>query len=158
MGKAQVLCTSEGFIESNERSTTFCWYVHLWLIMNSPSHCIWHSLTGILQNCGIFQGMLLVAFHALGLCWSYIISISLQKVQSGGRIKYIHVITVVLALVVPAISPLLHQDLIDGYHISPSPLKTCFGGSVLITTTTLPINILMTTTTSGLVIFLSRRF
>ena len=117
----------------------------------SLSHCTWHS--GFLIIYGIFQGLLLVSFHAVGLCWSIVFPFHYRRFKLEGRIKYIHAISIVHVLVVPAIFPLLH--LIGGYRISPSPLETCVGGSMLITyfATILPISILMATATSVLVIF-----
>ena len=95
---------------------------------------------------------LLVMFHALGLCWGIMFPSHYRRLKTEGRIKYIHVTTVVLALVLPAISALLH--LIDGYSIAPGPIDVCIGQNMAVTyfTTILPVSILLAMATLVLVI------
>ena len=102
------------------------------------------------------QISLLVAFHALGLCWGIVFPFHYKRVKAEGRIKYIHVTTVVLTLVLPAIPALLH--LIDGYSISLGPQAVCTGQNIAITyfITILPMSILMAMATSVLVILFWR--
>ena len=71
------------------------------------------------------QMSLLVAFHALGLCWGIVFPFHYRRFKTEGRIKYIHVITVVLTLVLPTIPTLLH--FIDGYRIILGSLAVCAG-------------------------------
>ena len=98
------------------------------------------------------QISLLVAFHALGLCWGIVFPFHYKRVKAEGRIKYIHVTTVVLAFVLPAIPALLH--LIEGYSIAPGSFGICFGQNKAIVyfTMILPMSILLATATSVLVI------
>ena len=78
-----------------------------------------------------------------------------RRFKVEGRIKYIHITSVILALALPAISALLH--LIDGYSIGPGLIisnSVCGGRSRAITyfTTVLPLSVLSSMAMSVLVI------
>ena len=113
---------------------------------------------GIVDTYGIVQLTLWVAFHALGLCWGIVFPFHYRRFKIEGRIKYIHVTTVVFALVFPAILALL--NLIDGYSIAPGPIDACTGRNVTITyfTTILPVSVLLAVATSVLVILFWKIF
>ena len=98
---------------------------------------------GIANSYLLVQITLWGTFHALGLCWGIVFPFHYRRFKIEGRIKYIHVITVVLGLVLPAISALV--PLIDGYTITPSPIDHCVGRNEIIIffTTILPISVLM---------------
>ena len=107
---------------------------------------------GIVRVYGLIQITLLIAFHALGLCWAILFPFHYRTFKMAGRIKYIHVTSVVLSLVLPAIPPLLH--LIDGYVIGAGSLEACAGRNRIVTyfAITLPISILMAIASSALVL------
>ena len=107
---------------------------------------------GIANSYLLVQITLWGTFHALGLCWGIVFPFHYRRFKIEGRIKYIHVITVVLGLVLPAISALV--PLIDGYTITPSPIDRCVGRNEIIIffTTILPISVLMAVSSSVLII------
>ena len=157
LAKAEVFCSSNSFIESNERSTPFCTIsgkcVYMSLKLQQSHMTEYYAVyTGILQVYGVMQITLLIAFHALGLCWGILFPFHYRTFKLAGRIKYIHVTSVVLALVLPAIPSLLH--LISGYGIGPGPFDACVGRNSIVTffTVILPLSILMAIATSALVI------
>ncbi len=94
------------------------------------------------------QIILLVTFHALGLGWSILFPFHYRRFKISGRIKYIHVATIVLSLVVPTIPALL--PLIHGYTITSGPFGFCVPRDIDTTyfTLALPTSILMAITTS----------
>ena len=91
-------------------------------------------------------------FHALGLCWSIAFPFHYRRFKTEGRVKYVHVITVVLGLILPAIPAL--APLVDGYTITLSQIDTCVGRNMDITffTTILPISILVAADSTVLII------
>ena len=121
---------------------------------NTHTHCN----AGVVHTYGLVQAALWVTFHALGLCWGIVFPFHYRRFKTEGRIKYIHVTTVVLAFVLPAIPALLH--LIEGYSIAPGSFGICFGRNKAIVyfTMILPMSILLATTTSVLVILFWKIF
>ena len=112
---------------------------------------------GIAVTYVLIQGSLFITFHVLGLCWGIVFPFHYRRFKVEGRIKYIHITSVILALAMalPAISALLH--LIDGYSIGPGLIisnSVCGGRSRAITyfTTVLPLSVLSSMTMSVLVI------
>ena len=108
---------------------------------------------GILNMYGVFQLTLLVTFHALGLFWSIVFPFHYRRFKLGTKIKYIHITSVILAVVVPIILPLLH--LIDGYTIGPNPIiESCSGRNASLNyfLLILPVSILLAFTSSLFVI------
>ena len=107
---------------------------------------------GIAHTYLILQITLWGAFHALGLCWGIVFPFHYRRFKMEGRIKYVHVITVVLGLVLPAISALV--PLIDGYTITPSPIDHCVVRNMMIHyfTSILPISILVAASSAVLII------
>ena len=107
---------------------------------------------GIVFTYVLIQGSLFVTFHTLGLCWGIVFPFHYRRFKAEGRIKYIHITSVILALVLPAISALLH--LVNGYSIGPGQIGVCMGRSIAITyfATLLPLSVILPMNTSALVI------
>ena len=105
-------------------------------------------IIGIVSSYAIVQIILLVTFHAMGLGWSIMFPFHYRRFKTNGRIKYIHASTVALSLVLPAIPALLLT--IHGYIVIPGPFEFCIPRNIDIAyfTITLPISILLATTTS----------
>ena len=114
--------------------------------------------TGIVVVYLLLQIILLMTFHAAGLCWGIIFPFHYRNFKARGRIKYIHATTVVLGLVLPAIPALLH--LIDGYTIGIDLLSSCIGRNKNLNyfLQTLPMSILGAVTTSVFAILLWKIF
>lgn len=91
-------------------------------------------------------------FHTLGLGWGILFPFHYRRFKTEGKIKYIHIVTVILGLVLPAISAL--APLIDGYTVTPSPIDNCVGRNMAITffMAVLPISILLAVNSTVLVI------
>ena len=69
-------------------------------------------------------------YHACGVCW--IITLPLHYRSNVKAIKLIHIATISLALVVPAI-PVVAQLAAGGYRPYPSPPRFCTGRNVRLT-------------------------
>jgi hypothetical protein len=91
-------------------------------------------------------------FHALGLCWGIAFPFHYRRFKTEGRVKYVHIITVVLGVALPTIPALV--PLVDGYTITLSGFDVCGGRNVAITffTTILPISVLMAASSTVLII------
>ena len=116
-------------------------------------HKIFHDYyAGIAYSYLSLQITLWGTFHALGLCWGIMFPFHYRRFKTEGRIKYVHVTTVILGLVLPAISALV--PLAGGYTITPSPINHCVGRNMAITyfTIILPISILMAASSTVLII------
>ena len=87
-------------------------------------------------------------FHAFGLLRGIAFPFFYRRIKEEGTLKYIHISTVVIALVFPLVPALLH--LIDGYSIAPAPISVCIGRNMAITyySLVLPISILFAITTT----------
>ena len=90
----------------------------------SDGHAHTAMYAGIVFTYVLIQGSLFVTFHTLGLCWGIVFPFHYRRFKTEGRIKYIHITSVILALVLPAIS-LLH--LINGHSIGPDLIGVCGG-------------------------------
>ena len=110
------------------------------------------SFTGIANLYLLLQITLWGTFHALGLCWGIAFPFHYRRFKTEGRVKYVHITTVVLGLALPAISALV--PLVDGYTITPSPIDSCAGRNADITffTMILPISILIAASSTVLII------
>ena len=110
------------------------------------------SFTGIANLYLLLQITLWGTFHALGLCWGIAFPFHYRRFKTEGRVKYVHVITVILGLVLPAIPALV--PLIDGYTITLSPIDICGPRDVAIAyfTMILPISILIAASSTVLII------
>jgi hypothetical protein len=99
-----------------------------------------------------------VTFHALGLCWGVTFPFHYRRFKILGRIKYIHALSVVLGLILPAIPALLH--LIYGYSFAIGPISACVVQDIGVSyfTLALPISILLAMASSSLVILFWKLF
>ena len=113
---------------------------------------------GITYSYLLLQVTLWGTFHALGLCWSILFPFHYRRFKTEGRIKYIHIVTLIVGLVLPAIFALV--PLTDGYTISPSPIDNCIARNTatIYYTITLPISILLAASSTGLVILFWKIF
>ena len=111
---------------------------------------------GIVSIYLVAQFILLVVFHALGLGWSILFPFHYRRFKATRKIKFIHVATIVLGVVVPIIPALLL--LIHGYTITSGPIGYCVARDIDTTyfTLALPISILMAITTSVFIILFWR--
>lgn len=102
------------------------------------------------------QVSLWIVFHAFGLLRGIAFPFFYRRIKEEGALKYIHISTVVIALVFPLVPALLH--LIDGYGIAPAPISVCIGRNMAITyySLVLPVSILFAITTT-IFILLSRK-
>lgn len=75
-----------------------------------------------------------------------------RRFKTEGRIKYIHIITLIVGLILPAIIALV--PLIDGYTIALNPVDDCIAKNIAITffTTILPLSVLMAINSTVLII------
>ena len=98
------------------------------------------------------QVTLLLTFHSFGLFWSIVFPFHYRRFKLEKKIKYVHITTLVLFLVLPLFPALLH--LIDGYRVGFGPLNSCAGHNRAVTyaTTALPISIMLAITSSLMVI------
>ena len=74
-----------------------------------------------------------------------------RKLKAEGKLKYIHISTVVIAVILPLVPALL--PLIDGYTIILSSIGFCLSQNVAITyfTLVLPFSILLAVATTILI-------
>ena len=100
----------------------------------------------------IVQITLWGTFHAVGLYWGVAFPFHFRRFKSEGRIKYVHVTTVIVVLLLPMIPALV--PLVDGYAITLGPSDLCVGSNMDITyfTVILPISVLMATSSTILII------
>ena len=107
---------------------------------------------GIMNVYELIQITLLVAFHSFGLFWSIVFPFHYRRFKLEKKIKYVHITTLVLFLVLPLFPALLH--LIDGYSIGIDTFNPCNGRNraVTYTTTALPISIMLAITSSLMII------
>ena len=109
-------------------------------------------LLGIIFMYGIAQLGLFVLFHAVGLCWGIAFPFHYRRFQAEEKLKYIHITTVLIALLLPSVPALLHLK--EGYSVSNTPTTVCFGRSMAVTffSLILPLSIILAITTSIFVI------
>ena len=93
-----------------------------------------------------------VAFHAVELCWGVIFPYHFRRMKTERKIKYFHIIAILLALVFPILPAFI--NLHDGYIMADTPTTVCFGRSNTVTFfgLILPLSILIAVATSALII------
>ena len=130
--------------------------------MNIVIFCT-HSYTsgffaGIIISYLLVQITLWSTFHTLGLCWSIEFPFHYRRFKTEKKIKYIHIITLIIGLILPTIFALV--PLIDGYTIALNPTDDCIAKNVAITffITILPLNVLMAVNSTVLIILFWRIF
>ena len=101
---------------------------------------------------GLQQITMWGGLHATFLFWAVVFPFSYRQLKLSGRMRYAHIISVILAVVVPIPAALVHL-LIDGYSASFSPTITCNGRNQDVTyyTFILPSSIIMCVITCLLV-------
>ena len=98
--------------------------------------------------------MLWVTFHAVSLCWGILFPFHFRRMKADKKLKYIHIITVFAALLLPVFPSLLLLK--DGYVFIDTPATFCAGRSPVYTfyALILPLSILLAIATSALIIML----
>ena len=125
------------------------YYQHLLLI-----HYV-SIIIGFLIAYGLLQSGMWGVLHSVFLFWAVVFPFSYRQLRISGRIRYAHIISVVLAVVIPFPFPLIH--LIDGYLLTftfPVLLCVCRNPDHTYYTITLPISILLCITSCLLVLIL----
>ena len=99
---------------------------------------------------GVLQLNIWAMFHALGLCWGLVFPFHYRTFKAEGKIKYIHIATVIVALLVPTLPALLYLK--SGYAALFTPTRVCTGRSLTVTyfAFLLPSSIILATTTFAL--------
>ena len=125
-------------------------------MFDSPKSCRLLLTIGIMNVYIVAQVILLTVFHALGIGWSILFPFHYRRFKATRKIKFIHVATIVLGVVVPIIPALLL--LLHGYTITSGPFGYCVARNIDTTyfTLVLPLSILMAITTSVFVILFWR--
>ena len=97
--------------------------------------------TGVVYYYSLIQITMWLLFHSGAMFWSIVFPFHYRRWKLEGRVKYVHITTVILALLVPAISPFTAL-LKDGYVITTSTY-VCLGrnSDVSFATLVLPISI-----------------
>ena len=114
--------------------------------------CIIYSylFTGMVYVYGVLQLNIWAMFHALGLCWGLVFPFHYRTFKAEGKIKYVHIATVIVALLVPTLPALLYLK--SGYAALFTPTRVCTGRSLTVTyfAFLLPSSIILATTTFAL--------
>ena len=99
---------------------------------------------------GVLQLNIWAMFHALGLCWGIVFPFHYRAFKAEGKIKYIHIASVIVALLVPTVPALLYLK--SGYAALFTPTRVCTGRSLTVTyfSFLLPSSIILATTTFAL--------
>ena len=105
---------------------------------------------GMVYVYGVLQLNIWAMFHALGLCWGLVFPFHYRTFKAEGKIKYIHITTVIIALLVPSLPALLYLK--SGYAALFTPTRVCTGRSLTVTyfAFLLPSSIILATTTFAL--------
>lgn len=90
--------------------------------------------------------------HTTILFWAIVKPLSFRKVKLSGRMRYIHLACIVIAVVLPILSSLI--PLRDGFVTVQSPSFVCFSrsSSHVYYWLVLPVSVIMTTSSSMLVV------
>ena len=158
--KESILCTSESLLESMENPSPFC------VISGELNQSLYHG--SVIHNSRFYAGIvntyLLVqitfwgTFHTLGLTWGVVFPFHYRRFKAEGKVKYIHTATVILGLVLPAISTLV--PLIDGYTVVLSSAYDCVTPNMATTffATILPVTSLLAVSCIALVVLFRSLF
>ena len=112
-------------------------------------------IAGVMLAYGLVQLVLWITFHAISLCWGILFPFHFRQMKLAKKLKYIHISTVLVALLLPII-PALLLLLKDGYVIIDTPTTFCAGRSPEFTfyALILPLSILLAIATSAFIIML----
>ena len=122
--------------------------------MHLCMHCI-----GFVFYYTLVQSSMWGLLHTVFLFWAVVFPFSYRQLRISGRIRYAHIISVVLAVVIPLPAPLAHLK--DGYVLLIiNPPLTCLGRNTTITffTYILTISIILAAVSCQLVIIFSTIF
>ena len=110
---------------------------------------------GVILAYGLVQLVLWITFHAISLCWGILFPFHFRQMKLTKKLKYVHISTVLVALLLPII-PALLLLFKDGYVIIDTPTTFCAGRSLEYTfyALILPLSILLAITTSVFIIIL----
>ena len=109
-------------------------------------------IAGIVYVYGVFQLNVWAMFHAIGLCWAIVFPFHYRNFKADGKIKYIHIVTVIFGLLFPFLPALLYLN--KGYAALFTPTRVCTGRSLRVTyfSFLLPSSIILATTTFALIV------
>ena len=81
--------------------------------------------------------------HAVFLLWAVLFPFSYRRLRTSGRMRYAHIISIILAVIIPLPAGLIHLG--DGYSPTFSPVIVCAGRNRDYTyyTFVLPMSIIM---------------
>ena len=158
--KDTLFCSSDNLLESLEHETLFCTLSGKLQLLLCLSGGMFISCVrvGFVRSYGLGQISLWIVFHAIGLLKSICFPFFYRKIKQEGALKYIHISTVIVALVLPLVLALLH--LIDGYSVAPSPVVICTSQNITITyySLVLPVSVLFGATTTILILLFRKIF
>ncbi len=118
--------------------------------INIISHTCDHA--GVTFYYSIEQMCIWAVLHAAFLFWAIYFPFSYRRLQMSGKMRYAHIISVLLALILPLLGALI--PLKEGHIIGRNPSYTCFGRNSNYTfyTFILPVSISMAVTLSLLML------
>lgn len=109
----------------------------------SPLFTLLHTSVGFVLTYGVgnlcFWGFL----HTVFMFWGVVYPFSYRQLKISGRIRYAHIISIILASVYPLPAALIHLQ--DGYIVTRSPAYACLGRNTDHTfyTFVLPVSIIL---------------
>ena len=106
-------CSSHNLLTTFINETAYCTFsgtvYNVTATQSAPSsHNYYLLCTGIAFTYILAQIGLWLFFHSLGLFWSVAFPLHLRKFRAEKKLKYIHVTTVLIALLLPLVPALLH--------------------------------------------------
>jgi hypothetical protein len=110
------------------------------------------TLAGVFSTYGQAQLGYWVAFHAISLCWAIVFPFHFRRMKTEGKLKYFHIVTVLIALLFPTLPALI--NLHDGYTMADTPTTICIGRNVdvIFLALVLPLCVLIAVAASALII------
>ena len=108
---------------------------------------------GFIFNYSLEQIPLWGTIHAIFLLWAVMDPLGFRQFKKLGKLRYAHIISVILAVVVPLIGPCVL--LRDGYVVTSFPSLACVGRNLDVTyyTIILPASLIVATTSCLLLLF-----
>ena len=100
----------------------------------------------------LLQNSMWLTFHAVTLCWGIVLPFHYRRFKCEGKLKYVYIVTVTLAVILPLVPVLVLLK--DGYTIVYSRPILCNGRNRQHTffTIILPICLLLATCSSALIV------
>ena len=146
-----------GFKRSFPVICSACVQLGSYLTGHNPSvmtSVIYFFYAGVAFNYAVVQGCTWAMLHAIFLFWGVVFPFSYRQLRISGRIRHAHIISIILAVVIPLPAGLIH--LVDGYIFTANPAFACAGRNLDITfyTFILPISVIICITACLLVLIL----